>query len=126
MAVSLFLIIFLWTPPHFWALALYRRHEYARAGVPMLPVTAGAAATKRQMLLYTLLLLPASLLPVFLGFSHALYAGAALLLNARFILHALQVMRSGEDAPARRMFGFSILYLFALFTAFAADHALLA
>ncbi len=123
-SLSLFMIIFFWTPPHFWALALYRNQDYVKAGVPMLPVTAGATATKRQMLVYTLILLPISLIPVMIGFSHTLYAVAALLLGIRFILHAWQVNRIGSDVLSRRMFGFSIIYLFALFTAFAIDHAL--
>ena len=115
----LFAIIFLWTPPHFWALALYRNQDYQRANVPMMPVVRGLDSTKRQMLFYALLLLPVTLLPLLpLGEATArlgyLYGAGALLLGLRFIHHAFIVLRSEDDKPARRMFGFSILYLFAL------------
>jgi heme o synthase len=115
----LFLIIFLWTPPHFWALALNRSDDYARAGVPMLPVTAGRAATKRQILLYSLLLVPASLLPCVLGFAGALYGTIAATWGALFIAIAWRLGRMHEgDAPvAQRLFVFSIAYLFLLFAA---------
>lgn len=113
--VVLFLIIFLWTPPHFWALALYRSADYAHAGVPMLPVTAGITATSRQMLAYTLLLLPVTLLPALFGWQGLLYAGGALIMGGWFAFHALRVWTLPADARARAMFGFSILYLFALF-----------
>jgi protoheme IX farnesyltransferase len=120
----LFLIIFLWTPPHFWALALNRSDDYARAGVPMLPVVAGRAATKRQILLYSVLLLPASLLPCALGFAGALYGAIATLWGALFIVIAFRLSRTREgDAPlAQRLFAFSIAYLFLLFAAVLADH----
>lgn len=117
----MFLIVFLWTPPHFWALALYRNGDYRRANVPMLPVVAGLAATKRQMLVYTLILLPVTLIPCFIGMSTALYGIIAFLLGAEFIRRAILVMRSDDDRPARAMFGYSILYLFAVFLALLLD-----
>src|SRR5438093_1497619 len=109
----LFLIIFLWTPPHFWALSLNLAGEYARAGVPMLPVVAGRAETKRQILLYSVLLAPVSLLPWALGFAGAIYGAAAAVLGAIMIFLSWQVRRSNdrERQPARRLFVFSILYL---------------
>ena len=122
-SVVLFLLIFFWTPPHFWALALYRAGDYARAGVPMLPVVAGSAATKRQMLLYTLILLPLALAPYALGIAGAWYAAGALVLSGLFILSALRVLKSEDDKPAKQMFGFSILYLFALFALLIVDRA---
>jgi heme o synthase len=120
----LFLIIFLWTPPHFWALALNRSDDYARAGVPMLPVVAGRTATKRQILLYSLLLVPASLLPCALGFAGALYGAIVTIWGALFIAIALRLSRTREgDAPvAQRLFVFSIFYLFLLFAALLASH----
>jgi protoheme IX farnesyltransferase len=122
-SVVLFLLIFFWTPPHFWALALFRSGDYAKAGVPMLPVVAGAAATKRQMLIYTLILLPLSLAPFALGTAGGWYAAGALCLSALFILSALRVLGSNDDRPAKQMFGFSILYLFALFALLIVDRA---
>src|SRR5215475_8790860 len=113
----LFLIIFLWTPPHFWALSLNLVGEYARAGVPMLPVVAGRAETKRQILLYSVILAPVSLLPCALGFAGAIYGAAAAVLGAIMILLAWQVRRSDdrERRPTRRLFVFSMLYLVLLF-----------
>jgi len=122
-SVVLFLLIFFWTPPHFWALALYRAGDYAKAGVPMLPVVAGSATTKRQMLLYTLILLPLALAPYGLGIAGAWYAAGALVLSGLFILSALRVLKSEDDKPAKQMFGFSILYLFALFALLIVDRA---
>ncbi len=122
LALSLFLIIFLWTPPHFWALALYRHSDYKKAGVPMLPVVAGLRETKRQMLIYTYVLAFVSFAPVFLHSAGALYALCATALNGLFILHARRVWNTDDDAVARRMFGFSILYLFALFGMLIADN----
>lgn len=113
-------IVFFWTPPHFWALALYRHSDYALAQVPMLPVTAGIPATKRQILIYTVLLIAISISPVFVGAS-ALYGVGAALLGANFLRHALSVLRSAQPRDAMRMFGFSILYLFALFGLLAID-----
>lgn len=117
----LFTIIFLWTPPHFWALALYRNSDYTRVGVPMLPVVAGKPATKKQMLLYTLVLLPVTLLPYAINLSGMVYAVLAFLLGAQFCRHAWKVLHSEEDATARAMFGYSILYLFAVFLAMVVD-----
>lgn len=117
----LFSIIFLWTPPHFWALALYRNADYTRVGVPMLPVVAGKPHTKKQMLIYTLVLLPVTLLPCLTGLSGAIYAVLALALTGEFCRHAWKVLHSEEDAVARAMFGYSILYLFALFLALVID-----
>ncbi len=121
--IVLFLLIFMWTPPHFWALALYRSGDYARAGVPMLPVVAGARATKKQMLAYTVLLAPLALAPWFLGIAGALYAGAAAILGALFILAAVRVWYDSGERAARQMFAFSILYLFLLFTLLIVDRA---
>ena len=115
----LFLIIFLWTPPHFWALSLNLAGEYARAGVPMLPVVAGRAETKRQILLYSVLLVPISLMPWALGFAGAIYGAAAAMLGAIMIFLSGQVRRSNckERRPAWRLFVFFILYLVLLFGA---------
>ncbi len=120
-AIFLFLIIFMWTPPHFWALSLYRQGDYAKAGVPMLPVVAGKAATRRQMLLYSLLLVPISLAPALLGTAGWIYALAATLLGAGMIGFNLRVLREKSDQAARQMFGYSILYLFLLFTVLILD-----
>jgi protoheme IX farnesyltransferase len=115
-AVALFAIIFLWTPPHFWALSLYRTEDYAKAGVPMLPVVAGPRQTKRQMLIYTLMLWPAALAPWLLGVAGWLYGVPALLLSMAFTGAAVQVCRDAGDRSARRMFAFSLLYLFLVFS----------
>jgi len=122
-AVALFALIFFWTPPHFWALALYRAGDYAKAGVPMLPVVAGPQATKRQMLIYTLVLWPCALAPYVLGIAGEVYAAAALGLSAAFTGFAIKVLRDGTDRSARQMFGFSILYLFLLFALMLIDRA---
>jgi protoheme IX farnesyltransferase len=116
----LFGLIFMWTPPHFWALSLYRCEDYARVGVPMLPVVSGKAATKRQMLLYTVLLLPIGVLPWPMGIAGPLYGLAALALGLAFVGHAVRVLRAPEadgadNAAAKRMFKFSLTYLFGLF-----------
>jgi protoheme IX farnesyltransferase len=117
--IILFLIIFLWTPPHFWALALNRSDDYARAGVPMLPVVAGRAATTRQILLYSVLLVPASVLPWVLGFAGPTYGVAAIVCGAVLLALVLQLRRSNETdrSAAQRVFMFSIIYLFVLFAA---------
>src|SRR5258705_1027356 len=122
--LALFLIIFLWTPPHFWALALNRTDDYARAGVPMLPVVAGRAATTRQILIYSGLLVLASELPWVLGFAGTIYGVIAAICGALFLWLALQLNRStGADRRApHRLFVFSIFYLFALFAALLIDH----
>jgi protoheme IX farnesyltransferase len=120
----LFLVIFLWTPPHFWALSLNRADEYAGAGIPMLPVVAGKPATARQILLYSLLLVPASMAPWALGFAGTLYGTVAAFGAVIFVALAIQVSRSngGDRRAAHRLFAFSIFYLFALFAALLADH----
>ncbi len=123
-AVVLFLIIFLWTPPHSWALALFRRGDYEAAGVPMLPVTAGDRETKRQMLIYTALLIPATLAPVAVGMSGALYGTAAAVLGVGFARQAWRVWRDDDAVQARSMFFFSIFYLFMIFVALLADRLL--
>ena len=120
----LFLIIFAWTPPHFWALALYRRNEYARAGVPMLPVTHGEAFTRLHLLLYTLLLTAATLLPFASGMAGFFYLGAALVLDLVFLGHAVAIWRRYSDALAKRTFAYSIFYLAMLFAALMVDHYL--
>ena len=127
MPILLFAIIFMWTPPHFWALALYRSGDYARAGVPMLPVVAGARETKRQILLYSLLLVPLTVSPWPLGYAGAFYGVVALALGAAFVACAVAVWRDRTERaerPARRLFAFSILYLFLLFAALAVDKLL--
>jgi protoheme IX farnesyltransferase len=119
----LFLIIFLWTPPHFWALALNRTDDYARAGVPMLPVVAGRPATTRQILIYSILLVSVSLLPWALGFAGAIYGVAAVTGGALFVGLALRLRRAGAlyRRAAHRVFAFSIFYLFVLFAALLID-----
>ena len=120
----LFLIIFVWTPPHFWSLALYRTEEYARAGVPMLPVTHGKAYTRLQILLYTMLLFGVSLLPFAARMSGWLYLGAAIVLGTIFLGYALRMVRAYSDALAHRTFRYSISYLALLFAALLVDHYL--
>jgi heme o synthase len=121
-AIALFAIIFFWTPPHFWALSLYRTGDYVAAGVPMLPVVSGPRETKRQMLLYTLVLWPAVAVPSLLGVAGGLYVAGALLLSAVFTGVAIQVYRDESERSARRMFGFSLLYLFLVFSLLLVDH----
>jgi protoheme IX farnesyltransferase len=115
----LFLIIFVWTPPHFWALALLRTRDYAKAGVPMLPVVAGAAATRAQILIYSLILAPLGMAPVFIGLGGVVYAAAAAVLGALFVVMAVDCYRKREgeaaDCAAKNLFGYSVLYLFLLF-----------
>jgi protoheme IX farnesyltransferase len=122
-SLILFALIFFWTPPHFWALSLYRTGDYAKAGVPMMPVVAGARETKKQMLLYTLVLWPIALAPAWLGLTGMVYGGLALVLSALFTLAAVRVWHDDGDASAKRMFGFSILYLFLLFAVMIVDRA---
>lgn len=124
MPLALFAIIFMWTPPHFWALALYRSDDYARAGVPMLPVVSGKRETRRQILIYSLLLAPLGLAPMLLGAVGWLYGGLAAVLGALFVLCAVRVWFDESDRAARQMFAFSILYLFLLFAALIVDGAL--
>ena len=120
----LFVIIFAWTPPHFWALALYRRREYAKAGVPMLPVTHGEAFTRLHLLLYTLALTATTLLPVATGMAGLFYLGCALVLDAVFLALAAGLYWRYSDALAQRTFRYSIFYLAALFAAMMIDHYL--
>ena len=121
-ALTLFLIIFAWTPPHFWALALYRKHEYAKAGIPMLPVTHGDKFTRLHVLLYTVILLACSLLPFVVRMSGLLYLAAAIVLGGMFLRYAVRIYRDYSDTLARRTFRFSITYLAALFAALLVDH----
>ncbi|HXM83870.1 MAG TPA: heme o synthase [Burkholderiales bacterium] len=123
-AMLLFLIIFAWTPPHFWSLALYRTEEYAKAGVPMLPVTHGKPYTQLQVLLYTIILFAASLLPYVIRMSGILYLLAALILGGIFLAYALRIYRAYSDALAQKTFRYSILYLALLFAALLVDHYL--
>ncbi|MCD6034871.1 MAG: protoheme farnesyltransferase [Rickettsiales bacterium] len=125
-SILLFALIFMWTPPHFWALALYKSDDYSRAGVPMLPVVAGDRSTRNHILVYTLLLYPLTLAPVVIGMSGIVYGVIALLLGGAFVWHALRVFRDTPETVlavphARAMFGFSILYLFALFLGLMID-----
>ena len=116
----LFLIIFVWTPPHFWALALLRTRDYARAGVPMLPVVKGADATRLQILVYSLILAPLGMVPAIIGLGGTLYAAAASVLGSLFVVLAIDCYRQREgevaDRAAKRLFAYSVLYLFLLFT----------
>jgi protoheme IX farnesyltransferase len=121
-ALLLFLIIFAWTPPHFWALALYRRDDYARAGVPMLPVTHGDRFTRLHVLLYTVILTAVSLLPFATRMSGALYLAAAVALDAVFLCYAVRIVTAYSDRLAQRTFRYSIIYLAALFAALLVDH----
>ncbi|MFZ0458699.1 MAG: heme o synthase [Rhodoplanes sp.] len=124
--ILLFLIVFFWTPPHFWALSLRRCEEYRRAGVPMLPVVAGAAETKRQILAHALLLAPAGVTPFLFGFAGPMYGIVAAIAGAMMVLLALRLKNAGTDnaahAAAKRLFSFSLLYLFALFAVLLVDH----
>ena len=125
-SVLLFLIIFMWTPPHFWALALYRCRDYERVGVPMLPVVAGPDETRRQILLYSLLLVPLAVTPYFIGLGGIVYLATSVVLGAIFLYLAVKVwmVREGREADrtAKQLFGFSILYLFLLFAVILGEH----
>jgi protoheme IX farnesyltransferase len=123
-ALLLFLIIFVWTPPHFWALAIARRDEYARAGIPMLPVTHGVAHTRLQVLLYTVLLVVVTLMPFLTRMSGLIYLAAALVLNAGFLYYALALKISAREELPMRVFRFSVTYLMWLFAALLVDHYL--
>ncbi|MFM5884474.1 MAG: heme o synthase [Novosphingobium sp.] len=131
MPVLLFAIIFFWTPPHFWALALFVETDYAKAGIPMMPVVAGHASTRRQILAYAVLLLPLSLAPFWLHVAGWLYGASALVLSALFLLLSLRVAvfrgsaADGDMGPEKRLFGYSVFYLFALFAMLVADRFLL-
>lgn len=131
MPVLLFAIIFMWTPPHFWALALFVQADYAKVGIPMMPVVAGERSTRRQIMAYSVILLPLSLVPWYIGGTGAVYGLAALALSIAFLGLALPVaLRSAVEGdnmrPEKRLFGFSILYLFALFAALVLDRVLAA
>jgi len=121
-ALLLVLIIFVWTPPHFWALAIFRRDDYARAMVPMLPVTHGVEYTRWQILLYTVLLVVATVLPWATGLSGLFYLGGALVLGAVFVWHAWRLLDPPDEFYAMRVFNYSIVYLMALFTLLLVDH----
>jgi protoheme IX farnesyltransferase len=124
-SVVLFLIIFMWTPPHFWALALFKRGDYEAARIPMLPVVAGEDATRKQILAYSLVLAPIGVAPALMGFASAFYGAAAALLGAAFVWYALRVYvnRAGEAArkAAVRLFTFSLFYLFLVFALLLGD-----
>jgi protoheme IX farnesyltransferase len=121
-ALLLFLIIFVWTPPHFWALAIARREEYAKVEIPMLPVTHGPEFTRLHILLYTVLLLIVTLLPYLTGMSGLIYLAAAVPLGLGFIYFAILMMRRKDDRTAMRTFGYSIIYLMVMFAALLIDH----
>jgi heme o synthase len=123
-ALLLFLIIFAWTPPHFWALAIARRHDYAKVDIPMLPVTHGVEFTRLQVLLYTVILAVVTLLPFLTGMSGLIYLAAALVLNGRFLMHAVILKLTRRDDLPMRVFRFSISYLMWLFLALLVDHYL--
>ena len=120
----LFALIFMWTPPHFWALALFRNEDYTRAKVPMLPVVAGEMETRRQILIYAVLLAPLGVAPWVIGMASVFYGCLAIAAGALFIFLSWQLFRSNDHAVAKRLFGFSILYLFVLFMALVADRAI--
>ncbi len=124
-ALILFLIIFLWTPPHFWALALYRVEDYRKSGLPMLPVTHGNEFTRLQILLYTLVLFASCLLPFIIGMSSWLYLAASLVFNGMFVVYGYKLWRQYSDELARRTFRFSLIHLSGLFAALLLDHYLL-
>jgi len=123
-SLLLFALIFFWTPPHFWALALYRDGDYAKAGIPMLPVVVGKTETKKQMILYTVLLIPLGIAPVWFGFVGWVYGAAATVLGFVFLAAAIAVWFDRTDRSAKRMFGYSIFYLFAIFAVMVADATL--
>lgn len=121
-ALLLFLIIYVWTPPHFWALAIARRDEYAKAGIPMLPVTHGKEFTRLQILLYTILLFIVGLLPYLTGMSHLIYLGFAIILGAGFIYFALKMRSNPDNKTAMSTFFYSLIYIIAIFSALLIDH----
>jgi protoheme IX farnesyltransferase len=121
-ALLLVLIIFVWTPPHFWALAIFRREDYARAMVPMLPVTHGVEYTRWQILFYTILLVVVTMLPAVTGMSGVFYLGGAAVLGGAFLYYAIRLMRPPDELFAMKVFGFSIVYLMALFAFLLVDH----
>jgi heme o synthase len=121
-ALLLVLIIYAWTPPHFWALALYRTEDFTRAGLPMLPVTHGQEFTRLQVLLYTLILIASTLLPFVYGMSGWTYLATALALDAMFLYYAVRIYVAYSDRLAQQTFRFSVVYLAVLFTALLLDH----
>jgi heme o synthase len=121
-ALQMCLIIFVWTPPHFWALAIFRRDDYARAEIPMLPVTHGVPYTRWNILLYTILLVIVSLLPAFTGYTGLIYLGGAAVLGIGFLYYAIRMMNPPDEYFAMRTFKYSIIYLMALFAFLLADH----
>ena len=123
-AIAMFLIIFLWTPPHSWALALAGCRDYARAGIPMMPVVVGDRSTKRQILVYTALMVPATLLPVLVGVSGMVYAVAALALGIEFVRRVVIVSKDAENRTAMSLFKYSIAYLFLIFVFLLVDRAI--
>ena len=127
-SIVLFLIIFMWTPPHFWALALFKSDDYERAGIPMMPVVSGLAETRKQILIYSILLAPIGVLPTILGFASLAYGIAAAALGVGFVVLAVRVYRMPDSdkamLPAKRLFGFSILYLFLLFAMLLVERCL--
>ncbi|MBX3702129.1 MAG: heme o synthase [Dokdonella sp.] len=123
-ALLLFLIVFIWTPPHFWALAIFRRDDYARAQIPMLPVTHGIAYTRWHVLFYTILLVVITVLPYLAGMSGLFYLGGALVLGGAFLWYAVRLMNPPDDYYAMRVFNYSIIYLMALFAFLLIDHYL--
>ncbi len=123
-SVLLFLIIFFWTPPHFWALSLFRAGEYARAGIPMLPVVAGPEETRRQIVIYSFVLLPVALAPWVLGYAGMVYGASAFVLGAVFLGLALRLKVSATEAAAKMLFGYSVLYLFLIFAVLLVDQQL--
>lgn len=126
-SIVLFLIIFMWTPPHFWALSIYRCEDYAKVGVPMLPVVAGERETRKQILIYSWLLVPVTLLPGVLGFAGVLYTGVTALLGVFFLVAATRLWRAvadkSKEKAARGLFGFSILYLFLIYSTLLIEHS---
>jgi protoheme IX farnesyltransferase len=121
-ALLLFLIIFVWTPPHFWALAIYRREDYARAAVPMLPVVYGVEYTRQHVLYYTILLFVVSILPYITGMTGLLYLGGAVVLGAGFLWYAIRLLNPPGERFAMDVFNYSIIYLMALFAFLLVDH----
>ncbi len=126
-SIALFLLIFFWTPPHFWALALFREGDYAKAGVPMLPNVAGRPETKKQILIYSVLLLPVTALPLLTGTAGMIYAVGAAALTLNFLFHAIRVFkaatREAEDRLAKKLFGYSIVWLFAVLALVLFEHS---
>jgi protoheme IX farnesyltransferase len=125
-ALQLCLIIFVWTPPHFWALAIFRRDDYARAQVPMLPVTHGIVYTRWQVLFYTVLLVLVTLLPAMTGMSGLIYLGGAIVLDIGFLYYAVRMLNPPDELFPMKVFKYSIIYLMALFAFLLADHWLVA